>query len=168
MRKKEEKNEKKKVASRYVFSPFSPHQFLCFFISPFLPSLGLFYVPCWFTERLVSHVDCYSHRLPHAPDFPSTFSCHLAPSHSRPTRGLTFTARSQHSSLVRPHARPVPHRSARLTLDHPPHRDSTPHPLTTARSCMPPARKPDYLPPPPPPHVLMPFHQLVRHPKAWK
>jgi hypothetical protein len=104
MRKKEEK----KVASRSVFSPFSPHQFLCFFfvMSPFVPSHRLFCVPCCFTERQVSHADCYSQRLPHTRDFPSTFSSHLAPSHSRPTPRLANIHSTVPTQLARSPARP--------------------------------------------------------------
>lgn len=85
-------------------------------IFPFLPSLGLFSGLSCSTQR---HIACYS------------------PSSLHPSLDLTFTAWSQHSSPACP---PIPtaRQSARLPLKLTPHHHSTmPHPLTTARACMP-------------------------------
>lgn len=111
---------KKKICFSVLFLAYhSTPNSLFLIILPFLPSLGLFSGLSCSTQR---HIACYS-----------TSSFH-------PSLDLTFTAWSQHSSPVCP---PIPtaRQSPRLPLKLTPQRHSTmPHPLTTARACMPPSQ----------------------------
>jgi hypothetical protein len=163
MRKKEKKNEeKRRLPLRFFFAFFSTPISLFFYQLSFstvtwiiLCSPSVYWAPS-LSRRLLVAAFAPCSRLPF-----HFFLSHVALSHSSQTRGLTFTARPQHTSLLRPLTRP-----ARLTAaeSHPALR---PH-IASPRNSRPrlhapqPGSLPTCLPSslPASPYVL-PFHQLV-------